>query len=72
MFIIIYGDIGDIDYLDATGPFATREEATAEGERLTAEGKLPDEAELEEVAWRVVALTAPADLTVDYGEEEDY
>lgn len=66
MFVIIHGDIGDIDYVSVTGPFSTEEEANREGERLESEGKLPNEDESEgEVAWRVKELVAPENLTAD-------
>lgn len=73
MYVIVHGDIADIDYVSVTGPFATVAEANREGERLMAEGKLPDENENGgETAWRVKPLVAPAALTADYEEDGDY
>lgn len=73
MYVILFGEIGDIDYVNATGPFATREEADSVGERLQAEGKIPDEDESGgEVAWRVISLDSPDILEPDYGDGSDF
>lgn len=71
MYVIIHGDIGDIDYLSVAGPFASEAEAMREGEQLEAEGKLPNEADLGEVAWRVEKLVPPDSMAADYLEDED-
>lgn len=63
MFVIVYGDIADIDYVSVVGPFESKKEAFRQGALLTEAGKLPDEHENGgETAWRVEELGAPENL----------
>ena len=67
MFVVIFGDIADIDYVGSTGPFASAAEANASAVELQNAGKLPSEEESEgELAWRVVELVSPDKLPSYY------